>query len=152
MGPASGRVARRVSAVSDTEWRRTHLTETYKSLITISVEALKMLALVNGGAAVALLTYLGNLVSHGPTGGRLPNLTFPLLCYSIGLLLTILAFLASYATRLALYNEEVARFYGQPSRRGHHLAIWAGIGLAVLSAVSFGVGSVMAGLTLMRDA
>jgi hypothetical protein len=35
------------------EW---HLTETYKGLITLSVEALKMLALANGGAAVGVLT------------------------------------------------------------------------------------------------
>ena len=45
-----------------------HLQETYKSLITISVECLKMLAIVNGGAAVAVLTYLGNLASHTPSG------------------------------------------------------------------------------------
>jgi hypothetical protein len=38
-----------------------HLTETYKSLITLTVEALKMLALINGGAAIAILTYVGNL-------------------------------------------------------------------------------------------
>jgi hypothetical protein len=33
------------------EWQRAHLTETYKSLITTSVEALKIMALVNSGAA-----------------------------------------------------------------------------------------------------
>ena len=36
-----------------------HPEETYKSLITISVELLKALALINGGAAVAILAYLG---------------------------------------------------------------------------------------------
>jgi hypothetical protein len=36
-----------------------HPEETYKSLITISVELLKALALINAGAAVAILAYLG---------------------------------------------------------------------------------------------
>jgi hypothetical protein len=31
-----------------------HITETYKGLINLSIEALKTLALVNGGAAIAL--------------------------------------------------------------------------------------------------
>ena len=49
------------------EW---HLTETYKTLITLTVEALKMLALVNGGAAVAVLTYLGNLSARSQSGAK----------------------------------------------------------------------------------
>jgi hypothetical protein len=52
-----------------------HLQETYKSLITISVECLKMLAIVNGGAAVAVLTYLGNLASHAPSGQPTNHIT-----------------------------------------------------------------------------
>lgn len=36
-----------------------HWLETYKSLVTLSVEAFKFSALANGGAAVALLAYLG---------------------------------------------------------------------------------------------
>ena len=35
-----------------------HLEETYKGLVPLSIEAIKMLALVNGGAAVAILAYL----------------------------------------------------------------------------------------------
>jgi len=82
-----------------------HPEETYKSLITISVEALKMVALINGGAAVAILAYLGNLASH-PSHRRIPNMTCALAFFSIGLLLTVLAFIASYLTQLRLYNEE----------------------------------------------
>jgi hypothetical protein len=44
-----------------------HLEETYKGLIPLSIEAIKMLALVNGGAAVAILAYLGNIAGHAPT-------------------------------------------------------------------------------------
>jgi hypothetical protein len=82
-----------------------HPEETYKSLITISVEALKLLALVNGGAAVAILAYLGNLASR-VTVRRVPNMTGALLFFAGGLLLTILAFIASYLTQLRLFNED----------------------------------------------
>jgi hypothetical protein len=59
-------------------------TETYKSLITLTVEALKMLALVNGGAAIAILTYVGNLASRQPTPGHLPDIRFALWWYCGG--------------------------------------------------------------------
>jgi hypothetical protein len=35
-----------------------HAIETFKSMIQISVEGMKLLGLLNGGAAVALLPYL----------------------------------------------------------------------------------------------
>src|SRR6266436_4073369 len=91
-----------------------HPEETYKSLITISVEALKTLALVNGGAAVAILAYLGNLASRSPTG-RLSDMTWALVCFAAGLLLTVLAFIFAYLTQLQLYNEDLAKDSEQPT-------------------------------------
>ena len=44
-----------------------HTSETYRSLISISMEGLKTLLLINGGAVVALLAYLG----QSPQGPRL---------------------------------------------------------------------------------
>jgi heme/copper-type cytochrome/quinol oxidase subunit 2 len=41
--------------------RRDDWIETYKSLVTLSTEAFKFCALANGGAAVAILAYLGNV-------------------------------------------------------------------------------------------
>jgi hypothetical protein len=63
----------------------------------------------NGGAAVALVTYLGNLVSHG-SGGSLPDLSGAVVLYSAGLPMTVLAF--AYTTQLRLYVEERDRFHG----------------------------------------
>ena len=42
--------------------------ETYKSLISLSTEGFKFCALANGGAAVAILAYLGNVA--GKNGAR----------------------------------------------------------------------------------
>jgi hypothetical protein len=82
-----------------------HPEETYKSLITISVEAPKLVALLNGGAAVALLAYLGNFASRSGAK-RPPNMTWALICFAIGLILTVLAFISSYFTQLRLFNED----------------------------------------------
>ena len=36
----------------------------FKGLLTLGVESLKIMALINGGAAVAILAYLGNIASR----------------------------------------------------------------------------------------
>jgi hypothetical protein len=44
-----------------------HAVETFESIIQISLTGLKLLALFNGGAAVAVLAYLGNVAGKGLT-------------------------------------------------------------------------------------
>lgn len=116
-----------------------HLQETYKSLITISVECLKMLALINGGAAVAILTYLGNLVGHSSNQHSI-NITPAILWYCWGLLATVVAFMFSYWVQLRLYHEERDSQAAQQVRRWHQLVLWGAMGLAIFAAVAFGVG------------
>ena len=124
------------SSLTPWQW---HLSETYKGLITLSVEALKMLALVNGGAAVAVLTYLGSLVSRAPVAHQ-PEIKPALLWYCGGLLATLMAFLFAYVTQLRLYNEEKARHELRPIRTIHTVGIIFAWLLALFSAVAFGVG------------
>jgi hypothetical protein len=132
----------RIQAVSKPwEW---HIQETYKGLITLSVEALKALALVNGGAAVALLTYAGNHVVHSPNA-KVPHLGRPLLWYCGGLLAVVVASLLAYWTQLQLYQEqraihERAPQENQPVRRTHGHGITAAGALALISAVAFALG------------
>jgi quinol-cytochrome oxidoreductase complex cytochrome b subunit len=121
-----------------------HLTETYKSLITLTVEALKMLALVNGGAAIAILTYLGNLASRQPAMGHLPDIKFALWCYSGGVAATTLAFIFAYATQLRLFIEERDRRGGPPRRTLHWGGVTVGILLALGAAGAFAAGSLFA--------
>ena len=66
-----------------------HAVETFKAIIQISLEGLKLLALFNGGAAVALLAYLGNVAGKGMP---VPNMRLPMACYVIGLIACGLAF------------------------------------------------------------
>src|SRR6266511_603464 len=92
-----------------------HLQETYKSLITISVECLKMLAIV---------TYLGNLVGRAPTQPLGIHIKPALLWYCGGLLATVLAFVLSYLVQLQLFNEESALYSGRSVRRKHQWLLW----------------------------
>lgn len=80
-----------------------HLIETYKSLITISVEGFKFCALANGGAAVAILAYLGNAIGKGRI---LPDMRFAMTGFLLGLVACGVAVCLSYITQLELYNEE----------------------------------------------
>lgn len=117
-----------------------HAIETYKSLIQISVQGLKLLAVLNGGATVALLAYLGNVA-----GKRMPvpDMRLPMACYVVGLAFCGFAFVASYLTQLVLYNETVGnpvpRWLGRHSRW-----LWAAIVLVVLSLSAFSIGSIVA--------
>jgi len=78
--------------------------ETYRSMISVGTEALKALQLLNGGAVIALLTYLGH------TSARLclaPRAQCPVAWFVIGLLSGTAAFLTTYFTQLLLYGEFV---------------------------------------------
>jgi hypothetical protein len=99
-----------------------------------------MLALVNGGAAVAVLTYLGNLASRSPAPAHLPAIKPALLWYSVGLVATVLAFIVAYLTQLALYSEEISLRGGLQIRRRHGIGIALGSGLAVFAGIAFGLG------------
>jgi hypothetical protein len=57
-----------------------HIEETFKSIFQFAIEALKALLLINGGAAVAILAYLGSLNSHDPKA-HVPHMKSALLCW-----------------------------------------------------------------------
>lgn len=98
--------------MSNPDIQKEHAIETYKSLIQISVEGMKLLALLNGGAAVALLAFLGNLVGKN---NSMPDMRCPMAFFLIGLVFCGLCFVTSYLTQLTLYNESMGwpntRFY-----------------------------------------
>ena len=117
----------------DTE--RDHWLETYKSLITISVEGFKFLALANGGAAVALLAYLGNVAGKG---FQTPDMRLPMLAFLIGLGFCAVSMLFSYFTQLRLLNEIGA---SQTNTGIHQIPLWIAVCFFMLSLIAFGVGS-----------
>jgi hypothetical protein len=118
------------------EW---HIVETFKGLINLSIEGLKALLLINGGAAVAILAYLGSLASRG-SAAHLPDVKNALLCFAGGVFATALAFIVAYFTQLQLYYEERARHERQPFSTRHPIGIRIAAGLVLASAGAFGAG------------
>ena len=112
-----------------------HWIETYKSLIAISIEGFKFSALTNGGAAVALLAYLGNISGKV---GPLPDMRFSMAAFLAGLALCGFAMLTAYLTQLKLLNE-----IGQNAtpRVKHTWPLWIAIFLFACSLLAFGIGS-----------
>lgn len=112
-----------------------HWIETYKSLITLSVEGFKFSALANGGAAVALLAYLGNVAGKG---ADVPDMRFAMAAFLAGLTACGVAMLCAYLTQLKLFNEPPV---GERPKLSHGWLLWSAIFLFACSLVFFGVGS-----------
>ena len=109
-----------------------HAVETFKSLISISTEAFKALQLLNGGAVVALLAYLGQMV---PTAPHLAaQAALPMALFIGGLVAGTLVYATSYLTQLALHNENI----GNTQYKGGKHELWLWVSL-VLSLVSMGL-------------
>jgi hypothetical protein len=110
-----------------------HAMETYRSLVTISIEALKIFVLLNGGAIVALLAYLGQVDARVELAWLVAQ---PLRAFVVGLVLGALGFVGSYLTQLSLYNESA---HGKPQR--HHHFLWATVILGLTSIAAFACGA-----------
>lgn len=112
-----------------------HALETYKSLISVSMEGLKSLLLIHGGAVVAVVAFLGQS-SLGPELAA--HFWWPLGFFIAGLTLCVLAFVGSYATQFALFNERLGRAYKGPR---HMVCLWATVLLVFLSIAAFAAGA-----------
>lgn len=117
--------------------QRQHAVETYKSLIQIAIEGFKLVSLFNGGAAVAILAYLGNVAGKG---NSVPDMRLSMSFFLAGLLFCGLAMLAGYLTQLSLYNETVLRLATSWYRR-HVYWLWIAIILVFLGILAFSFGS-----------
>lgn len=129
------------------EW---HIVEAFKGLINLSIEALKALLLINGGAAVAILAYLGSLTSRGAVA-HAPNMKNALLCFAGGVLATGLAFIAAYFTQYRLYYEERARHMRQRFRTLHPIGVAIAALLVFTSASAFAIGCWIAAKTFTHN-
>jgi hypothetical protein len=133
---------------SSWEW---HITETFKGLIQLSVEVVKMLALVNGGAIIALLAYLGNFATH-VTDKQPPHLRHAFGYFANGLFATVLAVLFAYLAQLRLYREEWMWHNTGKRPYAHHEWILAiGILLSVYAAFVFLKGCLTASSAISRN-
>jgi hypothetical protein len=110
--------------------------ETYKSLITLSTEGFKFCALANGGAAVALLAYLGNVAGKDHSV-PLPDMRCPMGAFLGGLAFCGIAMLFAYLSQLERLNRVVR---GEDTRGDWRLTV--AMVFVILSL--FGTGSLLA--------
>jgi uncharacterized membrane protein YqgA involved in biofilm formation len=124
-----------------------HALETYKSLISISTEGMKALQLVNGGAVVALLAYLGQVSNRA---GVAPQVRYAVGLFILGLVAATFTFVTSYLTQFAPFNEGVR---GQEYKGAKHGPWWAvTIAVALVSLMSFACGAFAAVTALSQHA
>jgi hypothetical protein len=120
-----------MSAAPNSEWM-----ETYKSLVTLSTEGFKLSALINGGAAVALLAYLGNVAGKEKA---VPDLRAAMFAFLTGLGLCAFSILFAYLTQLKRLNDLAAN--RDPSKSWR---LSVAISLFIGSLIAFIVGSILA--------
>lgn len=84
------------------QFTKERVAETYRSMITLSIEGFRYLALINGGAAVALMTLLEK---GSDSCVNAPNLHAPLFWFLAGLVSCGVAMLFAYLTQLRLLQE-----------------------------------------------
>lgn len=89
-----------------------HRLEVLKSLVTVSMEGMKTLALINGGAAVAVVAAYDKLHVFLPPA----SLKTAVIGFCVGLIAVVLAMMVAYLTQLALFVEE----RDDKNRGGHH--------------------------------
>ena len=107
--------------------------ETYKSLITLSTEGFKFCAFANGGAAVAILAYLGDVVGKGFSP---PDMSCPMAFFLAGLVFCGAAMLVAYLNQLRRLNR-LSRS-DDPSKDWR---LWVAMALFVFSLAAFALGS-----------
>lgn len=82
-----------------------HNIEMFRSVIESGREALNSLVLINGGAVIALLGFMGATISKGLPQALGANLAMPVLQFGIGVLMGGLGFAARYFSQ-AYFTEE----------------------------------------------
>ncbi|MEI5998270.1 hypothetical protein H3V53_13960 [Paraburkholderia bengalensis] len=113
-----------------------HKVETYKSLITISLEAFKYLALLNGGAAAGMLTGMDRVVILIGKSAFRESMVF----FVAGLACSGLAIILAWCTQYRLHAENI----GRAKLDSHKSIVNIALVCVILSFAAFCIGSLHA--------
>lgn len=114
-----------------------HVQETYKSLIQIGNGLLRFILIVNGGAALAVMAFIGTIY---PLDNGYPNVLPSLSSFLIGIFFAGLAHYTAYRTQLKLYQEGQVHSKADSSR-SH--TFWLNLSgtFVIISIIFFGIGA-----------
>lgn len=110
--------------------------EQFKSVMQISVLALKSALIINGGAAIALLTFLGNM----PSNDGMSNFVCALQYYIAGVALAAFANASAYLAQYR-YLYEIKNNINKP--KGHFVT-YLTVLIVFLAYISFVIGGIEA--------
>lgn len=113
----------------------TRYTEMFKSVIIAGQAALKSAILINGGAAVALLAFIGSVFKVSQNNEVVTTLSHAMFCFVIGVLSGAIASGVVYITQFVYARDKL--------RLGHILNGFSWV-LVVLSYILFLTGVVLA--------
>lgn len=121
------------------ERRHTHEwnVEQFRQVIALGQSAMKAGVVINGGAAVALLAFIGHMAAEAQAFRVLPFAN-SLWWFVMGVLASGVAFAASYVSQLGYAGKE-----GWPHRAGYAFHVLAALG-GVFALVAFLMGSAAA--------
>ena len=102
-------------------------------------EGIKALFLLNGVAAISILTFVGNQQNDSNETNQL-NLVIALICFAVGAFCAPIAFMIAYLTQLYYGNGDTGLAWKM------HIATYALFGLGALC---FPIGSALAVIALM---
>jgi len=92
--------------------------KTHDQTFTAAQNFLKTTAVINGGAAVAILAFIGSLIGRaGHSGTDLKSISHTLLWFVAGVVASSLAMAASYFATLFILPLTVSAISGQPTKR-----------------------------------
>lgn len=125
--------------------------EVFRSQIQFGKEALRAAMLINGGAAVALLAFVGGIWPKEPKAEIVNCLAWALILFSAGLLLGAAACSTAYITQYN-HNERIANSEKPELVRKHQsnltCFLWITISLVFLSLAAFFAGIITSFLAI----
>ena len=139
--PSSISDAKRSSSIQDTaaeRWARLYV----DVRASYGRAAIQAALLLNGGASVALLAFLGNLaIAHQTMAvtGSIVAFTYAFLCFGIGVMLAA----SSSVVAFLIQNVAIAHLTEAEGKLGRRLRS-VGIGMVVAALISFAVGITVA--------
>lgn len=125
--------------VSSRQQHHEHNLEMLRATIATGQSALKSALLINGGAAVALLAFIGSVWASDNAAKTLPEISLALLWYVSGVLSAATAAGFTYLSQAGFGHE-----FGKISRSVGHVGRWLAVLGVFASYVLFGYGSWLA--------
>lgn len=152
--------AARKIAAEDAAASRADAAERVKNQMSIADQTMKALMLANGGAMIALFTFIGNLVARSAIGVPFDRtkLWIAFACFVTGLVAALLCHLAAFASQDRFYNQSMHEVYHNQAlahgmepkspfelvaslNRQGMMAYAVGLALAAVSMITFAVGA-----------